>query len=1295
MSPVSAEQQPVKKQQNPKSLLSKIGIGIVKLWLVLLLVICLLLGIALTPWGTNALIKTANSLVDELTIVYHSGGLGSELHMTSVQWKQPTTEVDVDNLRLSIQLSCVWRLALCIDSVSTDKMLVQINPSAEPPPIAEPATVAITLPIPVSIQNISLNKFSLKVKDSTDISWQKLTAKLDFYQRLRVEKMQLDGFNLTTYATQEPQLATQAEPFDWTKWQYQPITALPIVLPIHFDVLAFNMSAANIQLAEQELIKLKRVSLKAKGSKKKVQLDELLVEHDLGQVLAKGNVQLNGQFEHAFSVDARAKLVQQAPLKLTMRSSGNITSLSTQVELIETALLAKPKTVTAQTEPLKLALDFTAQPSKATLPVKMRLDWSQLKWPLSEPEIKSESGVIDINGDLNALKMSIKTLLAGNNIPETKINLSAIAASTAQNKSFELNEFLIETLGGQVLSQGKLTFSDYIEWQGRSTINNIDPSVFWPELAADINGVVSTQANNNQGFWQAKLSQLDINGQWQGYPLSASGLVDYHQNNGLQIRALNIRNADNSLLLDGDVSNQQALNINFALDVADLSNSLPQLSGTLSLVGNLKGNVEQPEVSYELSGSDLLVSNIFIEQAKGKGNIKWNEQKPVDLNLNLTGIQGVNNQVDSALILLSGDASNHQLDLTTTGQTTSVSLSIQGQLKQSSWQGNWLAGDITSSYANLTLLDPFKIEADWGKQQYIIAAHCWRHTENELCIKQAEFKQNTAIWDISLKEFDVLSVMRRLMPGMLEIQTNSRLNIDMSGDWDIEQLPHANLKASLSAGNWTFSEQNNLQLAVDEVVVTAQITQQNILANLNLSGSKFGTLSASLEGQSGVYSDPLTRPIKGELLIERFDLAAFKALAPQLDVLQGGINGQAQIDGTLGSPLLTGELKLAKGALKDEALPVALSDIEQSIILKGQSADFAGSYKLGKGQGKMSGELIWLPTLKGSLHVVGDELEFDYQSMIKAKVSPDIQLNFEPNNLEIKGELTIPYARIKVRELPKGSISPSKDVILVEKQAEQEASQQRLALNVLLKVDPLRNNEVKLDAFGLTTDLQGQLRLQNNKSEIFGSGEVQLVNGRYKAYGQNLIIREGDILFTSSLDRPFLNIEAVRDPDLTEDGVVAGIKVEGVAQSPTISVFSEPTMEQQQTLSYILTGRGLGGTSGDSQDVMLRNALLSLGLGQSENLISKVGNKLGFEDVNLDTSGQGESTQLSLTGTIAPGVQLRYGVGVFDSISEVAIRYELLPKLYLEAVSGGVSTAIDIYYQFSIEGKQNKQVRDD
>ena len=39
------------------------------------------------------------------------------------------------------------------------------------------------------------------------------------------------------------------------------------------------------------------------------------------------------------------------------------------------------------------------------------------------------------------------------------------------------------------------------------------------------------------------------------------------------------------------------------------------------------------------------------------------------------------------------------------------------------------------------------------------------------------------------------------------------------------------------------------------------------------------------------------------------------------------------------------------------------------------------------------------------------------------------------------------------------------------------------------------------------------------------------------------------------------------------------------------------------------------------------------------------------------------------------------GVGIFDSIATLTLRYRLMPKLYLEAVSG-VDQALDLLYQF-------------
>ena len=64
-----------------------------------------------------------------------------------------------------------------------------------------------------------------------------------------------------------------------------------------------------------------------------------------------------------------------------------------------------------------------------------------------------------------------------------------------------------------------------------------------------------------------------------------------------------------------------------------------------------------------------------------------------------------------------------------------------------------------------------------------------------------------------------------------------------------------------------------------------------------------------------------------------------------------------------------------------------------------------------------------------------------------------------------------------------------------------------------------------------------------------------------------------------------------------------------------------------------------------------------------------------------NTEGVGDSSQVVVSGYVLPGLQVKYGVGIFDSIATLTLRYRLMPKLYLEAVSG-VDQALDLLYQF-------------
>ncbi|WP_338405567.1 translocation/assembly module TamB domain-containing protein [Vibrio hannami] len=192
---------------------------------------------------------------------------------------------------------------------------------------------------------------------------------------------------------------------------------------------------------------------------------------------------------------------------------------------------------------------------------------------------------------------------------------------------------------------------------------------------------------------------------------------------------------------------------------------------------------------------------------------------------------------------------------------------------------------------------------------------------------------------------------------------------------------------------------------------------------------------------------------------------------------------------------------------------------------------------------------------------------------------------------------------------------------------------------------------------------------------------MNVTDGTYRSFGQDLIIKEGKILMNGPADQPYLQVTAIRNPDNTADGVTAGIQVTGPASEPQIEIYSDPTMPQQNALSYLLRGQDIDGEAGGNA---MTTALIGLSLAQSGRLVGEIGAAFGVSDLQLDTEGSGDDSQVTVSGYILPGLQVKYGVGIFDAIGEFTVRYRLTKDLYLEAVSG-TNSAMDILYQFEFE----------
>lgn len=200
-------------------------------------------------------------------------------------------------------------------------------------------------------------------------------------------------------------------------------------------------------------------------------------------------------------------------------------------------------------------------------------------------------------------------------------------------------------------------------------------------------------------------------------------------------------------------------------------------------------------------------------------------------------------------------------------------------------------------------------------------------------------------------------------------------------------------------------------------------------------------------------------------------------------------------------------------------------------------------------------------------------------------------------------------------------------------------------------------------------------------SPIIAIGELNLIEGTYLAFGQDLIIRTGQIGFSGAIDKPHLNIKAIRNPNNTADGVIAGVTLTGSVEQPNLkSIFRAghgPSTSPSVFAEWSTIREG-----DSSTDAMLTQLLLSQGVSRSESLVSKVGESFGLSDVSLSSKGSGEQTKVEISGYLAPSLQVKYSVGVFESLSEVAVRYQLMSKLYIE-ITSGLYQNVDILYKFN------------
>lgn len=704
-------------------------------------------------------------------------------------------------------------------------------------------------------------------------------------------------------------------------------------------------------------------------------------------------------------------------------------------------------------------------------------------------------------------------------------------------------------------------------------------------------------------------------------------------------------------------------------------------------------------------------------------------------------------RIDSLSMIGDGSLARQRTRLTLTSGERRLRLELEGGWRQSagvtgSWQGQLSRLALHDpTLGEVQLQKPAKLALAADRQT--LGTACLQHADSHLCLSGAHAG---AGGQLNMTGDAALSLLRPWLPPDLSLPGRAKLTADLAMDRQgamtghlAVNLPDNAVVVATADGPQRFDYQGlGLTARLADKVVNLDL-KGHVDHMLVLDGQ--GTVGLSTSGPAGGQPLALTLRLRAD------DLKPIAPLLAQFtDAVAnpaGAVTGRLSLSGTLGRPKLGGQLSATGLAFDVPATGVAYHDgtLDARIdaanrltfngSLRGEpisgqatsadanqaGAEQASQPSVGQtkpeqaksGQAKTvadktasssryrpsrsdtqppgqvaidgSADLAHLPHWRINAEVIGNTVPVLAIPTLTAWASPDLALAADQAGARVRGSVLLPKVLAHVEKLPDSAVEPSADVVIEGRRQLPKPPVYPIRADIRVRL----GDAVRLSGMGFSSRLGGGVKLQlRSGNPVAAFGEINLVDGRYQAYGQSLAITNGRLIFAGPVNDPGLAVTASRKVGDTE----VGLKIGGTLHDPKTGVFSSPSLPESEALSLLLTGRKLN-DSNAADGALLLAAVSGLGITQGENITRDIGQTLGLDEIGFDSTGNGSGlsgTRLTLGKRIGNRLFVRYAIGVLNGVGELITRYKLNRFLDVEVTAAPAAQGGDLIYHIE-QGK--------
>lgn len=885
---------------------------------------------------------------------------------------------------------------------------------------------------------------------------------------------------------------------------------------------------------------------------------------------------------------------------------------------------------------------------------------------------------IDMQSELNCLNMS-----------KVRIVLNA------QGNTYhcKISQLKLEVLHGYRHINEGISYGKSINW------NNIflfDSSDFFKKyfqlLPIELSGKIITKGYVSKDSWRLSVPQFQFYGIINNSPIILNGEIYINSHGELEIPIFFIKWGSNLLEIKGGIKNNCVFDIDVKFKKINCANFLSKLNGSLYGFCKLHGPVKSPVLSLEIHINDLMwtdasisISSILID-----GKISFNNLIKNYFVLKMNQIKYKKLLLYQLCIRGSGNIETHCINFEINDNNLSGIFNLLGQfnLENKTWSSQIIKTNIVTPMGTWKLTQDLMFVYQHLSREVIVKSHSWENDHCQFTFSDDFQKKFFEQINVICKKFGI-SVLDRMPINIMHIHN---LHVSFKNFYWIighKMMPQGMI---LISGSKLFFECVCNYSVIDSIVI------DNMLMKLTSDQRGCSGNWSVCQNNNQSYGDfcitnlfDIPKVIGKVCIKEASLIPIFKFLLTPPFSIEELLSVNIDFIGCLYAPKIYGVVQYAYKTIDNSNKLFFINNSSVQIIFSGDDAKVFGTITTNLGQQlSLDGHLTQFNSIHNTgcllLNITGNQVSIHILDNICITISPNIICTITTSKIDISGDVEIPSANIKIQKLSKSIIKTSSEEVILDNNLNSISKKPEnysicITSNLMLNL----GNDVFFNGFGLHTKLKGNLQIVYNNSDLTLIGYINMFSGFFEKYGQNLKIKKGQLLFPGAINQVYLDIEAVRNSTFVlsdvQDAITVGVRVTGMIDQLRWDFFSNSILlSQQEIASYLLNGDNL--ILSDVYDTnTITSLLIGVGMQRYEKFIKKIGRFLGVRDLKINTQSLGNPSLIALSGYIAPGLQIKYGISIFDLLTTVTIRYCIWPYLYLEAYSGDLGQGVDLLYQ--------------